>query len=96
MMKHRPLRAISLIDSLSLHDSIFTSEHNPSRDDSLRCAQILSHVSDSFPTRDETLWLAAALSPFRELMCKQKKKDIPAISVVLSEGLKVSSCRLSR
>jgi hypothetical protein len=91
MMKHRPLRAISLIDSLGLHDSIFTSEFNPSRQDSLRCAEILSHLSDSFETRDEILWMGAALSPFRGLVCKQKKKEVPAISVVLSDSLKVSS-----
>jgi tRNA nucleotidyltransferase (CCA-adding enzyme) len=90
MMKHRPLRAISLIDSLALHDSIFTSEFNPSRQDSLQCAQILDHLSESFQTRDEILWLGAALSPFRDLICKQKKKEVPAISVVLSDGLKAS------
>jgi hypothetical protein len=90
-MKHRPLRAISLIDSLGLHDSIFTSEFNPPRQDALRCAEILSHLSDSFETRDEILWMGAALSPFRGLVCKQKKKEVPAISVVLSDSLKVSS-----
>lgn len=90
-MKHRPLRAISLIDSLGLHDSIFTSEFNPPRQDALRCAEILSHLSDSFETQDEILWMGAALSPFRGLVCKQKKKEVPAISVVLSDSLKVSS-----
>jgi len=92
MMKHRPLRAISLIDALSLHDSIFTSEFHPSREDSLRCAEILGHLSSSFQIQDEILWLAAALSPFRGLVCQQKKKEVPAISVVLSDGLKVSTC----
>jgi hypothetical protein len=91
MMKHRPLRAISLIDSLGLHDSIFTSEFNPPRQDALRCAEILSHLPNSFETRDEILWMGAALSPFRGLVCKQKKKEVPAISVVLSDSLKVSS-----
>jgi len=90
-MKHRPLRAISLIDSLGLHDSIFTSEFNPSRQDALRCAEILDHLSNSFHTQDEILWMGAALSPFRGLVCKQKKKEVPAISVVLSDSLKVSS-----
>ena len=88
-MKHRPLRAISLIDSLGLHDSIFTSEFDPPRRDSIRCAEILSHLSKSFDTKDELLWLAAALSPFRGLVCHVKKKEVPAVSVVLSDGLKV-------
>ena len=89
MMKNRPLRAISLIDSLGLHDSIFTSEFDPPRQDSIKCAEILSHLSDSFDTKDELLWLAAALSPFRGLTCQVKKKEVPAVSVVLSDGLKV-------
>jgi tRNA nucleotidyltransferase (CCA-adding enzyme) len=89
-MKHRPLRAISLIHSLGLHNSIFTSEFDPPRQDSLRCAEILSNLSDSFDTKDEMLWLAAALSPFRGLMCQVKKKEVPAVSVVLSDSLKVS------
>ena len=90
-MKHRPLRAISLIDCLGLHDSIFTSEFDPLRQDALRCAEILSHLSNSFQTQDEILWMGAALSPFRGLVTKQKKKEVPTISVVLSDSLKVSS-----
>lgn len=91
MMKHRPFRAISLIDSLGLHESMFTSEFNPPRQDSQRCAEILHHLSESFQTQDEILWMGAALSPFRGLVCKQKKKEVAAISVVLSDSLKVSA-----
>lgn len=90
MMQHRPLRAITLIDELELHGSIFTSDEDVSRHDSLRTAKILDHIQHRFGGADETLWLASVVSPFRGLMTKTKKKEVPTVSVILSDGLKVS------
>jgi tRNA nucleotidyltransferase (CCA-adding enzyme) len=89
MMQHRPLRAITLIDELQLHASVFTSEVEVPRHDSLRTALILDRVAKSFGPTDEILWLAAAVSPFRGMMSKSKKKEDPTVSVILSDGLKV-------
>jgi hypothetical protein len=74
---------------------MFTCDVDPPREDSLRCAEILSHLVGPFDTNDELLWLAAMLSPFRGLVCKTKKKEVPAVSVVLSDGLKVSTRTVS-
>jgi tRNA nucleotidyltransferase (CCA-adding enzyme) len=94
-----PLRALTLIDQLHLHSSIFTIPPTPAcpvpvsppREDSLRSAQILSHVSQRKPFSewiDSHLWLAAALEPFRGLTWKGKK-EMHAVSAVISEDLKV-------
>lgn len=88
-MKHQPLRAITLIDELQLHSSIFTSDVEIPRHDSLRTAVVLDRVAESFGRPDEILWLATVVSPFRGLMSMSKKKEVPTVSLVLSDGLKV-------
>jgi tRNA nucleotidyltransferase (CCA-adding enzyme) len=91
MMQHDPLSAIDLIDRLGLHSSIFSCSLHPPRHESLAAAQILSEIGKRYPL-NETLWLAAALCPFRGLIVKAKK-EVPAVSVVVSDGLKVKADR---
>jgi tRNA nucleotidyltransferase (CCA-adding enzyme) len=91
MMQHRPLRAITLIDELGLHSSIFPSEGDIPRHESLQTADILDHIRQRFGGADEILWLAATVSPFRGRTTQVKKKEVPTVSVVLSDGLKVSA-----
>lgn len=91
MLQKRPFHALTVIDSMSLHSSIFTCEGvDPQRDDALHAATILNRILPSFsvPECDLILWFGAALVPFRGLVCKGKK-DLPAVSVVLAQGLKV-------
>lgn len=91
-----PLRAISLIDELSLHSSIFLSplDVDPPRHDALRAAQVLAAVSQRIEPWGEPFrltdfhWFAAALVPFRG-MTHQGKKPVPAVSAVMAESLKV-------
>jgi tRNA nucleotidyltransferase (CCA-adding enzyme) len=88
MMQKNPLHALALIDDLSLHSSIFTCDVDPPRHDALSTAQILQRVQERF-REDEMLWLAAATSPFRNCVVRRRKEE-SAVSVVLSDGLKVS------
>jgi hypothetical protein len=39
--------------------------------------------------RQDMLWLACAVSPFREGMVKAGKKEVKALELVVAEGLKV-------
>lgn len=87
MIGKTPLRALSLIDELDLHSVIFPCEVNPSRQDALATAHILHRVLGD-ASGDELLWFAAYVSPFRDHIIKRKKEE-PAISVILGEGLKV-------
>lgn len=89
-MQHRPLHAITLIDELALHESIFVCDGDIPRYESSQTANILDHVQQYFGGADEMLWLAATVSPFRGRMSLVKKKEVPTVSAVLSEGLKVS------
>lgn len=86
MLRHDPFRAISLVHEAGLHASIFTSSLDPPRDCAMATARILRHVSRTFPL-DEMLWLAAWTSPFRGLVIKGKR-ELPAVSVLLADGLK--------
>ncbi|EIW69458.1 hypothetical protein TREMEDRAFT_68702 [Tremella mesenterica DSM 1558] len=88
MLKHDPLRAIELIHQLDLHQTIFVSTTSTERGNSLKSAQILAEVRNHLPV-DELLWLAAACSPFRDLTMQVKNKEVPVVSGVLSDGLKV-------
>lgn len=96
-----PIRAISLIDELSLHASIFVSplDVDPPRHDALRAAQVLAAVSQRVAAWGEPFrasdfhWFAAALVPFRGTT-HQGKKPVPAVSAVMAESLKVSLCSL--
>lgn len=92
MLTKQPFLAIQLFDRLDLHDSIFSINVNPPRQDALATAQILDHLSSDWST-DEYLWFAAALAPFRDLVIKTKK-DVPAVAAVISDGIKVG--RLGR
>lgn len=97
-----PLRAISLIDELSLHSSIFVKpsslEKDPSRGSALQAAQVLKLVSDVFASQQQSWtadlavtdyhWFAAALVPFRGLI-HEGKKPVPAASAVMADALKV-------
>ena len=95
MLQKNPLHALNLIDVHCLHASIFTSAVDPPRCDALRTAQILRSVLDQHvldqSIDEESLWFAAATSPFRDLTIKAKK-EVPAVSAVLSDGLKVGAC----
>lgn len=92
MLQKNPLHALNLIDVHCLHASIFTSAVDPPRCDALRTAQILRSVLDQHvldqSIDEESLWFAAATSPFRDLTIKAKK-EVPAVSAVLSDGLKL-------
>lgn len=90
MMHPKPLKALTLIDTLDLHSSVFTCEVDPPRSEANATARILSHLTNRFVV-DEMLWLATALTPFRELTVKRKGKDSPAVGVVIAEGLKLST-----
>jgi tRNA nucleotidyltransferase (CCA-adding enzyme) len=89
MLKHDPFRAISLIHDFGLHSSIFTCAVDPPRDSAILASRILKEMATTFPP-DEMLWLAAWTSPFRGLVVKGKK-ELPAVSVLLADGLKVVS-----
>lgn len=89
MLQHDPLKSITFIHDLGLHSSIFPSTLDVPRGVSLQAATILREVSQSFQV-DEILWLAAAVSPFRGFSMSGKKTQ-PAVSILLSEGLKVSA-----
>ncbi|WWD15947.1 hypothetical protein CI109_100371 [Kwoniella shandongensis] len=92
MLRPDPLRAMALIDSLALHSAIFHCEVDPPRHEAIASARILSEVSKRFIS-DDALWLATAATPFRDIKVKRKGKDTPAVSVVISEGLKHPSVR---
>ena len=87
-MQENPLAALTLIDNLGLHASIFTCAVDPPRHDALVTARILHRVIQP-DQEDEILWMAAATSPFRNLVIPGKR-DTPAVSAVLANGLKVS------
>lgn len=88
MLTKDPLLAIELIDRLGLHSSIFTTTVDPPRHEAIQAAQILQHLSNIWPV-DEYLWFAAVLTPFQTMEVADKK-PIPAVSAVISEGLKAS------
>ena len=88
MMRKSPLHALTLIDVLDLHASIFICGADPPRHDAIITAQILQKVLEQ-SSGDEVLWFAAATSPFRGAVIKEKK-NASAVSVVLGDGLKVS------
>ncbi|KAK8869780.1 hypothetical protein IAR55_000348 [Kwoniella newhampshirensis] len=85
MLHPDPLRAMSLIDSLGLHPSIFHCEVDPPRQEAFASAQILSHVSKIFVS-DDALWLATAATPFRDVRVQRKGKDTPAVSALSTEA----------
>ncbi len=89
MLHKNPLHALILIDELELHSSIFTCELDPPRGDALKAAHILNRVLDQ-SRGDESLWFAAATTPFRDLAITRRRES-PAVSVVLGESLKVGS-----
>lgn len=91
MIRKSPLHALALIDALDLHASIFICGVDPPRHDALITAHILKKILDQSmgSMGDEFLWFAAATSPFRGSVIKEKK-NASAVSVVLGQGLKVS------
>lgn len=94
MLEKTPLRAMTLIDELHLHSSIFTAPVDPihPRSDALAATQILTQVlerSNGKFNSSNALWLAAAVCPFRDTTVMQKG-PAPAVSLVISTGLKVS------
>jgi tRNA nucleotidyltransferase (CCA-adding enzyme) len=88
MMQKSPYRALQLITSLGLHSSIFVAPVDPLRGDVMQVCDILRTVVQHFED-DYILWYTAATCPFRDVVI-HSKKDIPAASLVLGEGLKVS------
>lgn len=96
-----PLQALELIADLGLHSSIFTcprlpEEQEPVREPAfIRAARTLEAVrvrweGELAPTGMEHAWLAAALVPFEGFVVVGKK-ELPAVSVCVAEGLKVSA-----
>ncbi|WWC61070.1 uncharacterized protein I303_103648 [Kwoniella dejecticola CBS 10117] len=92
MLKHDPFRAMSLINQLGLHQHVFACDIDPPRQTAFASAQILQNLSKRFFV-DDMLWLATAATPFDNLTVKRKGKDIPAASVIISEGLKDAAVR---
>ncbi|KAL7424145.1 CCA tRNA nucleotidyltransferase, mitochondrial [Cryptotrichosporon argae] len=93
MTQHDPLRAFALIDALGLHPSMLPSPvaPDPPRAAALTAAHVLTDVIRRFPGKGtDALWLAAATVPFRDLVVRGKR-EVPAVSVVISEGLKLSN-----
>lgn len=89
-----PFLALELINHLDLHNSIFTCPglpDDPPRTSAIQTTRVLRAVLERWrePVDGvETLWLGAALKPFKGHVV-QGKKELPAVSVVLAEGLKV-------
>ena len=79
---------------MRLHDSIFTCpglDKDVPRDEAIKMAEVLDEVLkrwDGPVDSVEHLWLAAALKPFEGEVVKGKK-EVPAVSMVVAEGLKV-------
>ncbi|OCF35478.1 tRNA adenylyltransferase [Kwoniella heveanensis CBS 569] len=90
MLHNNPFKAMTLIDNLGLHSSVFHCEVDPPRASASASAQILSQLNGRFLV-DETLWLATAATPFAGVNIKRKGKDLPAAAIVISEGLKLST-----
>ncbi|KIR58757.1 tRNA adenylyltransferase [Cryptococcus bacillisporus CA1873] len=93
MLHNNPFHALSLIHSLDLYPYMFSCEVDPPRQEAFAAAQILNQVAKR-KSVDEVLWLATAAVPFRGLTVKRKGRDVPACSVVISEGLKTSVTNL--
>ncbi|ADV20434.1 tRNA adenylyltransferase [Cryptococcus gattii E566] len=93
MLHNNPFHALSLIHSLDLYPYMFSCEIDPPRQEAFAAAQILNQVAKR-KSVDEVLWLATAAVPFRGLTVKRKGRDVPASSVVISEGLKTSVTNL--
>nr|KIR50447.1 tRNA adenylyltransferase [Cryptococcus bacillisporus CA1280] len=93
MLHNNPFHALSLIHSLDLYPYMFCCEVDPPRQEAFAAAQILNQVAKR-KSVDEVLWLATAAVPFRGLTVKRKGRDVPACSVVISEGLKTSVTNL--
>ncbi|KIR32489.1 tRNA adenylyltransferase [Cryptococcus deuterogattii MMRL2647] len=90
MLHNNPFHALSLIHSLDLYPYMFSCEVDPPRQEAFAAAQILDQIAKR-KSVDEVLWLATAAVPFRGLTVKRKGRDVPASSVVISEGLKLST-----
>lgn len=93
MMQKNPLRSISLIDSLGLHESMFASPIPPPfpRSQAVAAAQVLSEVIEKGAgSGSDSLWLAAALCPYRGAKIQLKKEE-PVVAVIISESLKLST-----
>ncbi|WVO22021.1 uncharacterized protein IAS62_003341 [Cryptococcus decagattii] len=90
MLHNNPFHALFLIHSLDLYPYMFSCEVDPPRQEAFAAAQILNQVAKR-KSVDEVLWLATAAVPFRGLTVKRKGRDVPACSVVISEGLKLST-----
>lgn len=93
MLQKTPLAAMTLIEDLKLHASIFMTPVEPPhpRSDALAATQILTEVvarSNGALKASEPLWLAAAVCPFRDAIVPEKK-PVPAVSWVISDCLKV-------
>nr|KIR84649.1 tRNA adenylyltransferase [Cryptococcus tetragattii IND107] len=93
MLHNNPFHALSLIHSLDLYPYMFSCEVDPPRQEAFAAAQILNQVAKR-KSVDEVLWLATAAVPFRGLTVKRKGRDVPASSVIISEGLKTSVTNL--
>ncbi|WRT67168.1 uncharacterized protein IL334_004134 [Kwoniella shivajii] len=92
MVQKNPFKAMTLINDLGLHSHVFACDVNPPRESAYASAQILSALSSRFLV-DEMLWLATAATPFSDMTVKRKGKELPAASVVISEGLKNPNVR---
>ena len=90
-MQKTPFDGIALIDRLGLHGSMFACPNDTPRDTALSAAKVLCQVKSTLPAQlDEVLWLSALLFPFHDLVVPGKR-PMPVVSVVLGEGLKVST-----
>jgi tRNA nucleotidyltransferase (CCA-adding enzyme) len=97
-----PLDSLHLIQDLGLHSSIFTCPGLPesaepaadTRGSAVVAARAVEQVRQRWPEMGdvpglENVWLGAALQPYEGLMVVGKK-EVPAVSVCVAEGLKVS------
>ncbi|WVR05211.1 hypothetical protein IAU60_002223 [Kwoniella sp. DSM 27419] len=92
MIGKNPLKAMTLISDLGLHEHVFSCDLNPPRHSAYESAQILSNLVDRFDV-DDSLWLATAATPFDSLIIKRKGKDVPAPAILVSEALKSPNVR---
>ena len=103
MLAISPLSSLHLIANLGLHSSIFTCPGLPASEEptephralSLRTLEALNIVRQRWTELgavegSDYTWMAAALQPF-EGKVVVGKKEIPAVAVCVSEGMKVKS-----
>jgi len=93
MLNKTPYLALTLISRLGLHASVFSTSLDPPRDQVQRYCDILRDVGKHFPTHVHH-WFAAAVSPFDNATVTGKR-TVPAVSHLITDGLKVGISALT-